>query len=269
LSFDSSEIETSTLPILQAEVLDHREIAPEHYVLTVDAPDIAAGVRPGQFVMVRSLGTADPLLPRAYSVYSADPEGGCVSIMYRVVGRGTSRLMLHEPGQTVHVWGPLGNAFTRPAGERAVLVAGGVGIPPLVFWAEHLSRQAAPVEVIALVGAATSDYLVGLDHLRRAKAHVRTATDDGSHGHPGYVTELLPQALENAGATIYACGPMPMLKAVAAIAEARGVPAQLALEAPMACGVGACLGCTVPKRDGGYLRVCTDGPVFSPEQIAW
>ena len=264
-----SSDETSTIPILQAEVLDHQEIAPEHYVLTMDAPEIAESVQPGQFVMVRSLGTADPLLPRAYSVYSADPEGGCISIMYRVVGRGTSRLMLHEPGQQVHVWGPLGNRFDYPEGERVVLVGGGVGIPPLVFWAEWLSQKAAQVEVIALVGAATSDFLVGLDHFRRAKALVRTATDDGSHGHPGYVTELLPQALEGANATIYACGPMPMLKAVAAIAEARGVPAQLALEAPMACGVGACLGCTVPKRDGGYLRVCTDGPVFTPEQIAW
>ncbi len=259
----------ATIPILYAEVLDHQEIAPEHYVLTVDAPEIAATAQPGQFVMVRSLGTADPLLPRAYSVYSADPEGGCISIMYRVVGRGTSRLMLHEAGQRVHVWGPLGNAFLHPKGERVVLVGGGVGIPPLVFWAERLAQQAAQVEVIALVGAATSDFLVGLDHFQRAKALVRTATDDGSHGHRGYVTELLPQALENANATIYACGPMPMLKAVAAIAESRGVPAQLALEAPMACGVGACLGCTVPKREGGYLRVCTDGPVFSPEQIAW
>lgn len=259
----------TTIPILYAEILDHQEIAPEHYVLTVDAPEIAAAARPGQFVMVRSLGTADPLLPRAYSVYSADPEGGCISIMYRVVGRGTGRLVLHEAGQRVHVWGPLGNAFTHPQGERVVLVGGGVGIPPLVFWAERLAQQAAQVETIALVGAATSDFLVGLDHFRRAKAQVRTATDDGTHGHSGYVTELLPPLLEDGKATIYACGPMPMLKAVAAIAEQHGVPAQLALEAPMACGVGACLGCTVPKRDGGYLRVCTDGPVFSPQQIAW
>lgn len=258
-----------SIPILNAEVLDHQEIAPEHYVLTIDAPDIAEAVQPGQFVMVRSLGTADPLLPRAYSVYSADTEGGCISIMYRVVGRGTGRLCLHEAGQRVQVWGPLGNQFTHPAGERVILVAGGVGIPPLVFWAERLAQAAAPVEIIALVGAATSNYLVGLDHLRHARAHVRTSTDDGSHGHPGYVTELLPPLLEEDNPTIYACGPMPMLKAVAAITEPRGVPTQLALEAPMACGVGACLGCTVPRREGGFLRVCTDGPVFAPQKIAW
>jgi dihydroorotate dehydrogenase electron transfer subunit len=254
---------------LAAEVLDHQEIAPDHFAMTLDAPEIAASARPGQFVMVRSLGGWDPLLPRAYSVYHADEEGGCIEIMYRVVGRGTGRLRLHEPGMRVQVWGPLGNAFELPEGERVVLVGGGVGVPPIVFWAEHLAALAVPMEMVALIGAATKEYLVGLRHLREAKALVRTATDDGSHGHHGYVTELLPEFLEGSRAQIYACGPMPMLRAVARIAEERGVPAQLALEAPMACGVGACLGCTVPKRAGGFSRVCTEGPVFAAEAIAW
>src|SRR5688500_7759750 len=117
--------------ILRAEVLDHQEAAPEHYVMTLDAPAIAARVRPGQFVMVRSLGAWDPMLPRAYSVYHADAEGGCIQILYRVAGHGTERLRLHEPGMQVHVWGPLGNSFGLPEGERVVIVAGGVGIPPL------------------------------------------------------------------------------------------------------------------------------------------
>ena len=259
----------STIPILEAEVLDHREVAREHFVMTLDAPSIAARARPGQFVMVRSLHAWDPLLPRAFSVYHADPEGGCIEIMYRQVGRGTGRLRQHEPGMRVQVWGPLGNAFSLPEGERVVLVGGGVGVPPLVFWAQHLATLSAPVEVVALIGAATRDFLVGLDHLKRAKAAVHVATDDGSTGHHGLVTELLPEYLEGAKAQVYACGPMGMLGAVARLAEEAGVPAELALEAPMACGVGACLGCTVPRRSGGYARVCTDGPVFRPEEIAW
>lgn len=259
----------TSIHIQEAEILDHQEIAPEHYVLSLDAPEIAQAVRPGQFVMVRSLGGWDPPLPRAYSVYHADPEGGCIEILYRVVGRGTGRLRLHEPGMLLSVWGPLGNQFRLPEGERVILVGGGVGIPPLVFWAQHLAELSVPMELVALVGAATKDYLVGLNHFRRARALLRTATDDGSAGHHGFVTALLPEFLAGARSTIYACGPMPMLAAVARIAEEHAAPAELALEAPMACGVGACLGCTVPRRGGGYARVCTDGPVFAAGDIAW
>jgi len=253
----------------EAEVLDHQEVAPEHFVLTLDAPDIARDVRPGQFVMVRSLRSWDPLLPRAFSVYHADAEGGCIQVLYREVGRGTQRLRQHEPGTGVHVWGPLGNYFRLPEGERVVLVGGGVGVPPLVYWAAYLAARAVPMDLVALIGAARGEFLVGLDHLARARADVRVATDDGSRGHHGYVTELLPELLADGRATVYACGPMGMLAAVARIAETHETPAELALEAPMACGVGACLGCTVPRAGGGYLRVCSDGPVFRPEQVAW
>jgi len=260
---------SDTIPILEAEILDHQEIAAEHFVMTLDAPDIARAARPGQFVMVRSLGAWDPLLPRAFSVYHADPEAGCIGILYREVGRGTGRLRRHEPGMFVQVWGPLGNRFPQPERERVVLVGGGVGIPPLVYWAERLAASPGPPQMAALVGAATEKYLVGLDPLRRAGADVLAATDDGSAGHHGYVTELLPPLLEGEKTHVYACGPMPMLAAVARITEAHDAPADLALEAPMACGVGACLGCTVPRRAGGYARVCTDGPVFRASAIAW
>jgi dihydroorotate dehydrogenase electron transfer subunit len=257
------------IDIFAAEILDHQEVAPEHFVMTLDAPSIAERSRPGQFVMVRSLGTWDPLLPRAFSIYHADAEAGCIQIMYREVGRGTQRLRLHEPGQRVHLWGPLGTHFPLPEGERVVLVGGGVGVPPLVYWATYLAQLTVPMDVIALIGAAKQEFLVGLEHLRRARAEVRVATDDGSAGHHGYVTELLPELLEDGRASVYACGPMGMLAAVSRIAEAREVPTWLALEAPMACGMGACLGCTVPLRAGGFARVCTEGPVFPAASIAW
>jgi dihydroorotate dehydrogenase electron transfer subunit len=253
----------------EAEVLDHHEIAPEHFVLTVDAPEIAHQARPGQFVMVRSLRSWDPLLPRAFSIYGADAEGGCISVLYREVGRGTQRLRQHEAGMTCQVWGPLGNHFRLPEGDLVVLVGGGVGVPPLVYWADYLAARAVPMDIIALIGAATEDYLVGLEPLARARAEVRTATDDGSAGHHGYVTELLSELIADTRATVYACGPMPMLATVARIAQKYETPAELALEAPMACGIGACLGCTVPRAGGGYARVCTDGPVFSPAAIDW
>jgi dihydroorotate dehydrogenase electron transfer subunit len=260
---------TGTIHILEAEVLDHQEVAREHFVMTLDAPEIARGARPGQFVMARSLGAWDPLLPRAFSVYHADAEGGCISLLYREVGRGTGRLRRNEPGSFVHLWGPLGNAFSLPEGSRVIFVGGGVGVPPLVFWAERLAELAVPMEMVALVGAATKEFLVGLEHFRRARVLTRVATDDGTAGHHGLVTELLPEFMEGARTHLYACGPMGMLAAVAKIAEAREARAELALEAPMACGVGACLGCTVPRREGGYARVCTDGPVFGASEIAW
>ena len=259
----------NAIQIQEAEILDHQEVAPEHYVRTLDAPEIAAAALPGQFVMVRALGSWDPLLPRAYSVYHADEEGGCIEILYREVGRGTASLRRQDIGRYVQLWGPLGNAFRLPDGDRVVLVGGGVGVPPLVYWAERLAALTAPVEVVALIGAAREEFLVGLPHLRRSRAVVRAATDDGSYGHHGYVTELLPEYLAHARVNVYACGPMPMLAAVARITEAYGVSAELALEAPMACGVGACLGCTVPRRSGGYARVCTEGPVFASTDIAW
>lgn len=264
---------TGDIEILEALVLRHDEVAPEHFVITLQAPQIARDARPGQFVMLRSLGTWDPLLPRAYSVFEVDAEAGSIGILYREVGRGTRRLRLNEPGTRVHTWGPLGNRFSGPDAESVVLVGGGVGIPPLVFWAAHfLGSPATRTEsctAVALVGASTRDFLVGLDAVRRAGVDVRTATDDGSAGHHGFVTELLPPLLDGQRTRVYACGPMPMLAAVARISEAHGAASELALEAPMACGVGACIGCTVPRREGGYARVCTDGPVFAAEAIAW
>ncbi len=257
------------IELLHAEVLDHHEVAPDHWVITLDAPEIAAGARPGQFVMVRGIQGTDPLLPRALSIYHADVEGGCIELLYRVVGPGTTRLQEHEPGRRVAVWGPLGSQFRLPEGDRVVLVGGGVGVPPLVFWAERLAALSVPMEVIALIGAQSESSLVGIDRLRRARANVRIATDDGSQGRKGYVTDLLPQAVQSARATIYACGPTPMLKAVARLGKTLETPTELALEAPMACGVGACLGCTVPRREGGFARVCTEGPVFDRDSIDW
>ena len=254
--------------VTESRVIENREIAPEHFLLSLEAPGIARAAEPGQFVMIRSLGGWDPLLPRAYSVCEADRDAGWIRILYRVVGRGTTRLQLNEAGSRVALWGPLGNRFTRSPAARVVLVGGGVGVPPLIFLAQALRAEAFSGEVHALIGAGSERFLVGLAALDTAGARVSVATDDGSAGHRGYVTELLPTLLAP-GTRVHACGPMPMLAAAERLCAAAGVPAELALEAPMACGVGACLGCTVPRLAGGYLRVCTDGPVFPPGVVAW
>lgn len=254
---------------LEAPVLANREMASGHFRLSLAVPPIAAAVLPGQFVMLRCPDGADPLLPRAYSVYAADPASGRIDLVYRVVGAATRRMRQLRTGDLTSVWGPLGNAFTpAPSGEM-LLVGGGVGVPPLVFFAARLKKPPGSA-VRALIGAATATFLLGLEEFAAAGVPVAVATDDGTRGHHGFVTELLVQALaEGRPTTVYACGPTPMLKAVARVCAAVGAACQVSLEAPMACGVGACLGCTVPRVAGGFARVCTDGAVFDATSIAW
>ena len=277
----------------EASVAANREVAREHFRMSLHAPAVAAAARPGQFVMLRPGAGTDPLLPRAYSVYAADPEAGRIDVLYRVVGAGTRALRRLHQGETLSLWGPLGNHFIPAPSGRLILVGGGVGVPPLVFLAGSGGRApgdspairpgrgtartpdhpfaAVPPRPLALVGAATAEYLVGVEDLAAAGAEVRVATDDGSAGARGFVTALLEEALAGGRdeTTVYACGPLPMLAAVARVCARAAVPCQLALEAPMACGVGACLGCTVPRAEGGFARVCADGPVFAGPAIDW
>jgi dihydroorotate dehydrogenase electron transfer subunit len=231
-------------------------------------PTSSLGVCPGQFSMLSAVqrwgGGEDerPFLPRAFSVMRV--RDGEAHYLLEDVGPGTNRLCELAAGDEVWVLGPLGQGFRAPREERrAVLVGGGVGIAPLAIWQDALLERGAPHAL--LLGFRDGDHAIGANLLRCA----RVATDDGSLGHHGYVTELLAAELEeNAHAEIYACGPPLMLEAVRALCEERGVPSQLALESGMACGFGACFGCVVPTRDGGYLRVCVDGPVVEGALLA-
>jgi NAD(P)H-flavin reductase len=219
---------------------------------------------PGQFYMLASeerWGGGDderPYLPRALSFLGA--ADGQLSFMLEDVGPGTRRLGELRAGDGLWITGPLGNGFEMPpAGPRAILVGGGVGIPPLSAWAPVL--RAHDVPLVALLGFRDAHHAAGAALL----ADAVVATDDGSVGHRGIVTELLDAELDGDGdgdAVVYSCGPPAMLEAVRALCDARGVAAQLALEAGMACGFGACFGCVVALRDGAYVRVCVDGPVF-------
>ncbi len=231
-------------------------------VLRVADPDGRAP-QPGQFSMLAAVerwGAGEderPFVPRAFSV--ARVRDGEAHYLLEDVGPGTRRLCELRAGEEVWVLGPLGRGFSPPPeGRRAILVGGGVGIAPLAILQDALLHADA-FGTVALLGFRDGTHAVGGTLLRGAQI----ATDDGTVGHHGLVTELLARELDkDSAAVVYACGPSPMLEATRALCAARAVPAQLALESGMACGFGACFGCVVPMRDGGYVRVCVDGPVL-------
>jgi NAD(P)H-flavin reductase len=235
----------------------------------------------GQFYMLAAAhgwggeGEGRPFLPRALSVADAQAGPGAVRLdfLLEAVGPGTELLCGLEEGEEVWVNGPLGNAFAAPAelapgAAGAILVGGGIGIAPLALLRRRFASEGVPVRV--LLGFRDEAHSGGLDDLFRC-AEVGLSSEDGHAGHRGYVTDLLAAMLEgdDAGsAAVYSCGPPAMLEAVRAMCAARDVACELALEAPMACGFGACFGCAVPLVDGGYMRLCIDGPVVRGTQIA-
>jgi NAD(P)H-flavin reductase len=235
------------------------------------------GPRPsaGQFAMLaateRSGAGEDerPYLPRAFSY--ARWQDGEAHFLLEDVGPGTRRLCELREGDGLWLLGPLGHGFVAPAeNRRALLAGGGVGIAPLAIWQDDLN-QAGPGNPNG-TRSEPATVLLGFRDGAHAEggallADVRLATDDGSLGHHGLVTDLLRSELDrDVHASVYACGPPPMLEAVRALCAERGTPAQLALEAGMACGYGACFGCVVPTRRG-YLRVCVDGPVVEAAEL--
>ena len=241
-----------------------RESHGAYTVLRCSDPE---GPRPqaGQFYMLRAAerwgGGADerPYLPRAFSVLRAPAGSDELHFLIEDVGPGTERLCELGAGSGLWIVGPLGIGFAAPRdGRTAVLVGGGVGIAPLAIWQDQLDG-----DPVVLLGFRDAAHTAGAALLTGADI----ATDDGSAGHHGLVTDLLVRELDGgAYAHVYACGPPPMLEAVRALCAERDVPAQLALESGMACGYGACFGCVVPTT-GGYIRLCVEGPVIDAAQL--
>jgi len=250
-------------------------------VLRVADPE-GSNPAPGQFAMLAATehwgGGEDerPYLPRAFSI--ARWRDGEAHYLLEDVGPGTKRLCELRAGDDVWALGPLGQGFTAPRdGRRALLVGGGVGIAPLAILQDELERATnlnrAPADSMEAATVSAVTVLLGFRDGPRAQGATllrgaRVTTDDGAVGHHGLVTDLLAQELEqDPHTTVYSCGPSLMLEAVRSICATRGIPAQLALEAGMACGFGACYGCVVPRRGGGYLRVCVDGPVIDAAEL--
>jgi dihydroorotate dehydrogenase electron transfer subunit len=290
-----------------APILENVPIARDTYRLRLGEAAIAGAIRPGQFVMIRpgDEGASDPLLGRPLALYDVvrDPSGAAVAfdVVYLVIGRGTAALARRRPGERLSVWGPLGNGFGPPPAGPAVLVAGGIGQTPFLalgrWWlgqerydeqsvgpATWPARpagggdargQAPPYPVTLLFGARTAALLAGVDDFRRAGIDVEVATDDGTAGHHGFVTDLLARRLDRGErpAKVVGCGPPAMLAALSRLVERHGIACDVSLENHMACGIGACFSCVAPIRqsDGStdLRRVCVEGPVVPANCVDW
>lgn len=238
-------------------------------------------ILPGQFAMLKKHGIYEPLLRRAMAYYRVEQHGDSTSVefIYQILGRGTGALATMRVGDEVDYLGALGNTYDIAAaqGKEALLVVGGVGSAAVFMLAEALRKQGTPTRLF--IGGASRGDLLGLDDFVEllGKEHCLSATVDGSEGEKGFVSAPLERYLQHAGSVrtqIYSCGPDAMLHRVALIAEAHHVPAQLSLEAPMACGIGICVGCAVAvKHDCAegfvYKKVCTEGPIFWSEELQW
>jgi dihydroorotate dehydrogenase electron transfer subunit len=249
------------------EVIGARPV--DAYVeLTLAAPEIAERAEPGQFVAFAIGGeTSALLLRRAIAISTADD--GVVTVVVSASGPGSTWLTERRPGDTVDVVGPLGRPFPpAPAGARALLVGGGYGAAALVGLAARLTAQGHDVDAVA--GAAGADRLCSVRELTGIADRVAVTTDDGSSGRQGLVTLAVEELLPDAG-VVYACGPMPMLRAVADAATARGIPSYVAVEESMACGIGVCMTCVLPivGEDGRtrFSRSCVEGPVFGGDRV--
>jgi dihydroorotate dehydrogenase electron transfer subunit len=263
---------------VNAEILANKKIQGRYFKMILRSPLIAKSALPGQFVMLK-VGTgrfSEPFLRRPLGIHKA--AGKEIEILYEVVGEGTKFLSQRRPGEDIDLLGPLGSGFDycsrKIAIRRPILVAGGIGVAPLLLLAERLvlvRRSQSAGKIAVLIGARTKDQILCEKEFKKIGCDVKIATDDGSAGFSGRVTVLLEKQLVNMNhhlAAVYACGPQPMLKELDRICRKNNVPAQVSLEAHMACGIGACLGCVVNTKNG-YKRVCQDGPVFRTENLIY
>jgi dihydroorotate dehydrogenase electron transfer subunit len=270
----------------KVKVKEIRDLGSKNYLLTINTPEQARLVRPGQFIMLKCIEGTDenPLLRRPFTIFdvhrnarSGRPDG--LDLLIKDVGKGTGKLVQSRPGQLLDCLGPQGRGFQigpemRNRLDRAYLVAGGVGIAPLFLLAKSLLSQ--NIKPVLFYGGATCADLVLREHFERLEIECIYTTEDGSFGERGLVTQPLLQHIKaNARKNVraYACGPWGMMKAVHALAVQNNIQCEVSLEARMGCALGACLGCVVQSREAEgethFLRVCQDGPVLNSRLIDW
>ena len=247
-----------------ASIISNSEVMPGVYLTWLESPQLAPATHPGQFVMVHC--GEDCLLRRPFSIHQRDDNK--IALLYSVVGKGTNWLSQRQVGDKLDLLEPLGNGFSiHPASRNLLLVAGGIGIAPLYFLAQDaLSKECSAT---LLLGASTAAQLYPT-HLLPPKIKLITATEDGTAGKKGLVTDLLPEYVDGAD-QVFACGPMPMYRDMALKNQELkpdGKPVQISLEVRMGCGLGVCYGCTI-KTKNGLKQVCKDGPVFDLDDILW
>ena len=253
----------------RCKVLEHEDIGAGYRRFAFDAPKIASAATPGQFVHVRVPGLESSALRRPFSIFNA--EDGRLELLYKVVGRGTGALADVAVGDEVSVMGPLGHGFPGKCAGVPLLVGGGFGVAPLYFLARVLKSAGLAPELY--VGGRTASDLLALDRFAALGVEVRTATNDGSSGVKGLVTDPLDDRLieirgKGEKFELFACGPDPMLKAVAMRATGTGSKGWISMDRHMVCGVGACYAC-IQKTVRGNSRCCIEGPVFAAEDLVW
>lgn len=258
-----------------ARVLDNNDIIAGHKVLTCEAPDIAALAQPGHFVNVLTAERTDPLLRKPFSIYTVDRQLGQISLLYSIVGATTQGMARKVPGDTLDLVGPLGGRIFRPDTRPSaahVMVGGGYGVPPLVFLSRELQIAHTDPDLSFIIGARRKDLLLCEAELTAAGVTAHAATEDGSHGTQGRVTDVLEPLLRRRTGqplTVYCCGPTPMMRAVGELCQSLEVPCQLSVEVSMPCGIGVCMGCVLDLTDGRRVRCCIDGPVFEAAEVKW
>lgn len=259
---------------VKGQVLQNVAVQPGIYEMTIAAPKIAESAVPGQFIMVRPIYRSfEPFLNRPFGISDIDVTAGTIKILYIVVGKGTDLMTEMKPEDDVFLIGPVGNGFTRKAEHQNIaLVAGGMGIAPLLPLAKVLQKEGKTV--YGLMGASKAAALVGIGDWQEAGVNVQIATDDGSVGQKGFVTALLEDLLKKEEIDfIYCCGPTPMMARTVEIAGKFGVSIEVSLEKRMGCGIGVCMGCIckLKQADGSVkqYRVCYDGPVFPGEEVVF
>lgn len=262
---------SSKVGLHEFEVVSNEEVAAAIWRLVLRAPVLARSIRPGQFMNLEVPGDPSHPLRVPLSFASADPEVGTVELVYAVVGEGTGRLSRMASGQRSTAVGPGGHGWRLPevTPGRAVLVAGGVGAPPIVAAASMLAG--AGIGFDAVLGAQSASRLWGKERLADLGAgQVLVTTDDGSRGMRGFTTDAMALLLgERDYGLAMSCGPQPMMAGVARLAREAGVACQVSTERMMGCGFGACNTCNVAMAAGGYRSCCSDGPVFDAEELAW
>ena len=251
-----------------AKVINHEQVAPKEYLLTLYSPEIVAKAEAGQFVTLQITEQIQPLLRRPISIHDVDQEKGLLLLYYHVVGTGTDLLSQFAINQDISVLGPLGTGFDLDIhNSKVCLVGGGIGQAPLRCLAKELAKRGN--EVLVIIGARDKNGLQLVNYYQEQGMTLRLCTEDGSLGEKGFVTALMGDLADQGIERIYTCGPLPMMGAVKTMAQEQGIACQVSLEEKMACGVGVCLGCTCKSADpdAPYPKVCTHGPVFWAQEV--
>ena len=262
-------------------IISKQKLKEDIFKLTLRSPLISKTAKPGNFVHVRVSPNHYPLLRRAFSVHYIDKQKRSFDVLFRVVGKGTDILSKKSPGDILDLLGPVGKGFSLPQkGETVMLVAGGMGIAPLWFLFTNLIKKIDKGKLMFFLGAKNKSELLYCEKLKDLGTNLIVTTDDGSFGTKGLVTDVFLKEIRGLDLAhhtkrkkgsrklmIYSCGPPGMLKTMSEISKKYDLSCQISLEGSMACGVGACWGCAVRLNNGGYKRVCIDGPVFDAKEV--